>query len=415
MKGRAGKTERDGQNTAAARSGSRHSTPAGIAYTAPGPASSWQFKEARFVAVSPGLVQDGLQARQIAQLQAQASGSPAARRLTRLQEALDNRPAPTGLGRARRAESSSPAGTAPIQRYVMQRATPTGWKYCSSFAQETLYDTEQEAHAADVRLARGDVSEWQHGERFPTLYTYTHTRPTSQIGTAPQGPHTVPHVLVDEAFGRLSHRDEFLMAFYEQVPSPDDVRAIILKEKGGKFGEIDTEVERFLYDYTAIYDSVETAIWNDQTSLKVIQQQLRQMLERNPYATYGWKSKTSASRRSLKGKGERKGKKFRDSVDSGGGWRDQSSYDKFVDQREMMVDGKYEIPQEELEYDGPLDGQYSTQEELVEGVLCGQEVVGNTIHLFPTGEWQIVAIQIISRVSDGVPINAKIRLQRRGG
>lgn len=305
-----------------------------------------------------------------------------------------------------------------LQRYVMKRSSPKGWVYYSSYDPSKIYNTEEEAQKADSelesQLGEGDM-DWEEGTRFPTIYTYTHTNSSNQISDKPQGPHTAPHILIDQAFGKLQYQEEFLMTFYDQVPTPEDVREIILKEKGNNLGKQEFELERFIFDYTSIYNSIETAIWTGQTGLDKIQLQLRMMLERNPYATYAWKTNKPASKASLKYKNESRNAKFRDAVDTRGSskFRDRKGYDQFIDKREMLVNGNYELTQEEIEFDGPLDGEYASQEELVGAVLCGEEVVGNYINLYPTGEWQIVRIEIIYQ--NDIPQNAKVRLKRRGG
>src|SRR6478672_11256950 len=106
------------------------------------------------------------------------------------------------------------AGNRAVARWVGQRASPVAWVYYSSYEPGTLYATEAEARAADERLAAGQSSssamDWTPDTRFPTVYSYTHTPSTSQLGDKPQGPHTFPHVEVGHAVQGLSGREEWL-------------------------------------------------------------------------------------------------------------------------------------------------------------------------------------------------------------
>jgi hypothetical protein len=313
----------------------------------------------------------------------------------------------------RKLQSIMDLGT--IQRYVMRRTSPEGWVYYSSYDPSTTYGTEEEAQEADEELEkkhRGGLK-WEEGTRFPTLYSYTHIGTSNQLSDKPQGPHTAPHILVDQAFGKLQFQEEFIMVFYEQVPTPDDVKKILETEKGKGFGNQSFEMGRFLYDYDSLYNVIETALWTG-GDFGYLQLLIRMMLERHPYATYAWKSKTPASKRSLKNKSENRNAKFREAVDTGGKFSDPKGYNQYLDQREKLVEGKHNLSMEDVEFDGQLDGEYMSQMELVEAVIYGQEVVGNTINLYPTGEWVIQRIEIIYNHLD-VPVNAKIRLQRKGG
>src|SRR5262249_6265485 len=157
---------------------------------------------------------------------------------------------------------------------------------------------------------------------------------------------------------------------------------MMLEEKGGNFGTIAFEAERFLYDYESLYNTIEAALWAG-ADIQWLRYHIRRIMEMNPYAAYKWKDKSKASKRSIKNKGERRD---RGASDSGGQWRNQERHKRYLAKRAELHGGSFQISQELLEYDGQLDGEYVTQEELIEAVILGQEVVGNTIHLFPTGE-----------------------------
>lgn len=56
--------------------------------------------------------------------------------------------------------------------------------------------------------------------------------------------------------------------------------------------------------------------------------------------------------------------------------------------------------------------QYMNQQELMAAILDGKEQVGNTIFLFPSGEWRIKRVSI---AQSGQSFQVNIRLQRKGG
>ncbi len=308
------------------------------------------------------------------------------------------------------------AGNRAVARWVGQRASSVGWVYYSSYEPGTLYATEAEARAADERLAAGQGSSamgWTPDTRFPTVYSYTHTASTSQLGDKPQGPHTFPHVEVGHAVQGLKSREEWLQVFYEQIPDPEAHQQMLTTEKRTP-GAIAFELQRLSYDYRNLYEYVEAELWNSASNLDNLRALISRLLELNPYGTYGWKSKAAASHRSTKGKGERRGKA---KVDTGGRWQDQKAYEKFLENRKSLSQGDYMITDEELEYDGQLDGEYMSMDELLGAIVAGDEVVGNTIELYPTGEWVIRAIHLrTQKTDDGVIVTgARIRLGRKGG
>jgi hypothetical protein len=132
----------------------------------------------------------------------------------------------------------------------------------------------------------------------------------------------------------------------------------------------------------------------------------------HPYAAYKWKTTTPASKRALAHKGERRDKA---TADTGGKWLNGKRAGDYLDLRGKLHKGDYKIAEEELQYDGPLDAEYATLEELIQALIVGEQRVGDTIHLFPTGEWVIAGVQFITEGEDRVVTNARIRLRRRGG
>jgi hypothetical protein len=247
-----------------------------------------------------------------------------------------------------------PTEGSPIQRYVMVRATKSGWQYCSSYDQGTLYETAEEAQEHDTQL-ESEVKEGE-GTRFPTIYSYTHVKTTSQMNNTTQGPHTVPHIITDEGYEKLKDPKEFSQLFKEIVPSPEEVKKILSSETKGS-DKKRQDYQRYLFDYKSLYESIQTRISNDQNDY-LIKCEIRRILELHPYATYAWKSKTQAGGRSLKGKGEKRGQDFDESVDNGGRWQDQGKYEEFLRQRKKLYSGGFgfiiplDCPKEESTSEG---------------------------------------------------------------
>lgn len=327
-------------------------------------------------------------------------------------------------GRSGPALPVRPAVRGVVQPFVMRRQSPKGWVYCSSFDQSTVFDNEEEARAHDAKLiATADVSlTFQQLEkdgrrivkpkRFFTPYTYTHIRTTSELHDKQQGPHSFPFCQVDEGFKPLKDRAELLQVFYEQVPPPDEVEKLLLEEKNEKLGDIAHHIGRLNYDYASLYNDILALLADENSNVELLRYYIRRILEMHPYAAYKWKTQTQASKRALRGKGERKDQA---DADTGGVWRNKKRAGDYLELRGKLHKGDYQIAEEELQYDGPLDGEYATMEELIEALIVGQEKVGNTIHLFPTGEWIIAGVEFVTEGKERVVVSARVRLQRRGG
>lgn len=280
-----------------------------------------------------------------------------------------------------------------LQRFVMTRATPQGWRWYSSWAPKTTYDTPQAAAAADLLNEQHNFAlvAFVANARAPTLYTYTNTSVTSQITGTPQGPHTAPHAHVSHALGRLAGRESLLAAFYEQVPWPEQIITMICTEKACAPSGLDMSLQRFCFDYESLYGATERALWNAAVPIPFLQKAMSAIFDMNPYATYAWKSGRSASKKSTKGKGERLTVPFRQSVDTRARFVDQDAYEQYLDNRERLVEGEYE-------YD---EGEYG-EEEVEEGIydmdtLLGTvdaKQVGDTVEIWPSGEWIIESLRI---------------------
>lgn len=279
-----------------------------------------------------------------------------------------------------------------LQRFVMQRATPTGWQWSSSWKPGTLYATQIAATQADALLEQRNhgIVTWDAVTRAPTLYTYTNTNTNNQITGTPQGPHTAPHVHITTALGRLTGRESLMAAFYEQIPWPEQVVQMLCIEKNRTPDTLDDEYKRFSFDYNSLYGSTERALWNAAVPITFLQVAIGSLMDMNPYATYAWKSGVAASKKSTKGKGERATKPFRQAIDKRGRWVDKAAYEKFIDTREQLVEGEYEYGDEEPTEEDWDEGLH-TLDSLLAAVEPGQ--VGETVMIWPTGDWIIESLQ----------------------
>lgn len=292
-----------------------------------------------------------------------------------------------------------------LQRFVMTRATPLGWRYSSSWEPRTLHDTPQAAAASDALLEQRSVAlaVFVANARSPTLYTYTNTAVTSQITGTPQGPHTAPHAHVSHALGQLAGRESLLAAFYEQAPWPEQVVRMLCTETGCQPAALDMAYQRFLRDYEALYGATERALWNAAVPVAFLQTAIGAMLDMNPYSTYAWKSGRAASKRSTKGKGERLTVPFRQAVDTRARFADRAAYERFLDDRERLVEGEYEYEEGEPGEEEIEEGIYD-----MDGLLLTVEAkqVGDTVSIWPSGEWIIEALR-----TDGATV-VGVRLRR---
>lgn len=279
-----------------------------------------------------------------------------------------------------------------LQRFVMQRATPQGWRWYSSWAPKTVYDTPQAAAAADTLLEQHNFAlvAFVANARAPTLYTYTNTAVTSQITGTPQGPHTAPHAHVSHALGRLAGRESLLAAFYEQVPWPEQIVTMICTEKNCLPAALDMSLQRFCFDYEALYASTERALWNAAVPTAFLQKAMSAIFDMNPYATYAWKSGRSASKKSTKGKGERLTVPFRQAVDTRARFVDTNAYERYLNDRERLVEGEYEYDEDEYGEAEAEAGIYDMDTLLL---TVEPNQIGETVEIWPSGEWIIESLR----------------------
>jgi hypothetical protein len=216
---------------------------------------------------------------------------------------------------------------------VQRKASASGWQYYSSHDTGTTFGTEEEAKSHDKKQ-EATSAEPGIGERTPTFYSYMHTSPTSLIGNATQGPHTMSHVAVDDAFEKALATRTLSSVFAEQVPEPSEMEGLV----AGEFSKSNAKkramhLDRFNYDYASLHRSTTRAIKKDH---KYARSRVRRMMELHPYGTYGWKGNKKASASSLAGKGEKPDIHGPSSIDNGGKWTNQEEFDAFVKKRRLL-------------------------------------------------------------------------------
>lgn len=256
----------------------------------------------------------------VAQLQAAANSSPQVAQLKALQDGAN--------------------GGGPLQRKVEKRAAG---RWISTFDPYTEFPTKVLATQHDKQL-RKDGRE-QIKARVATLYTYTHTKPHCKIGSVPQGPHTVAHRVSLAALTSITTIAEVAAIFDEQVVSPDEAETFVRTDEAPPSGafssSLDPRIQRYLDDYESIYDALVLQIHSPTPDVITAKHLLNQLLNMDPYATYGWKSTNSASSGSLAGKGESMANPtFQDLYDKppSNSFRNDGNLDDFVDHREQMFD-----------------------------------------------------------------------------
>ncbi|MFC5743214.1 DUF4157 domain-containing protein [Dyella tabacisoli] len=187
------------------------------------------------------------------------------------------------------------------QRKVVKQS---GGKWYSDYDPYTLFDTKAKATAYDKTLktqGRDRIS-----SRVPTLYTYTHIKPTNKLSSVPQGPHVVAHRVTLTALQNTMDVDDAEEIFDEQVLAPDDLDEVMDEESpgGGYSSQMQPRVDRFTTDYRALYTSVEQELQKTSPDLITVKHGVNTLINMDPYATYGWKSTKAASKKHTKGKGE---------------------------------------------------------------------------------------------------------------
>ena len=152
--------------------------------------------------------------------------------------------------------------------------------------------------------------------RVPTIYTYTHTKTYAKLSHTLQGPHTIAHRLIYYSIINAELK-ELHKIFDEQILSPADVYDVVFKDEkpgSGYRKELENRLKRYYSDYCRIFNitineltkcnNMNKGRKNIDRELVSLKHHINQLLNMDPYAVYGWKTTESASKSSLKGKGE---------------------------------------------------------------------------------------------------------------
>jgi hypothetical protein len=202
------------------------------------------------------------------------------------------------------------------------------------------FATKEQAAAHDKALKGKGVHKARRF-RVPTMYTYTHTKVGNRIGHTLQGPHTVAHRLILRALQSVKTMADVKEMFDNQVLTPGDVDAVMQEEApdGGYSTALQGRVDRALAAYRQIHTSLSAQIADPTSNLILAKHRLNKLMNLDPYATYGWKSMTKASKKSLRGKGENVAKPTFDHLldrPSSKSIRNADALDSFVDARKAL-------------------------------------------------------------------------------
>jgi hypothetical protein len=220
---------------------------------------------------------------------------------------------------AAKADHAKPVPAAqPVAQLAVKKQKAGHWY--SDYDPYRTFPTKAAAQLHDKKLKKDGATGSLHF-RVPTLYTYAHTRVTSKLSRALQGPHTVAHRLTLRALQAIKTMDDVRIILDDQVLEPDDVDEVMTEEgpQGGYAEPMKGRVDRYKQDYRTIHGGLSamltpaatvgtaaTTITITDGKLRAAKHRLNQLLNLDPYATYGWKSATKAGRKALKGKGENK-------------------------------------------------------------------------------------------------------------
>ena len=223
-----------------------------------------------------------------------------------------------------------------IQREVFEYKEDDELKgYYTDLNPSYFYPTEADAEDYEASIAL-PVAPCE-GQRPPTLYTYTHTKP-SNVLIANQGPHTLGYAAIGKAFS--DDQRSLVDIFHEQCPSPQIWRNMVLYEKSISIIEERGFSQRLLRaykDYFALYRETASCIASGDAvnSRKYI---LR-LMQLHPYATYAWKTKTPCSHSSSAGGGENSNIMDDRNIDEGGirYWKDVEAASNYISLRRRLA------------------------------------------------------------------------------
>lgn len=241
------------------------------------------------------------------------------------------------------------AAPQPVAQLTVKKQKAGHWY--SDYDPYRTFSTKAKAQAHDRELRDDGATGGLH-YRVPTLYTYTKTRATSKLSHALQGPHTVAHRLTLRALQAIKTIADVKSVFDDQVLAPDDVDEVMVEEapKDGYKGQIEVRIERYKADYRSIYVALDKMLIPPATApsvgvaagnLRGAKHRLNQLLNLDPYATYGWKSATRAGKKALKAKGENKATPtFEELLDrpKSTSIRNSDALESFIRARQKMFD-----------------------------------------------------------------------------
>jgi hypothetical protein len=175
----------------------------------------------------------------------------------------------------------------------------------TSYDPYTSFNTQKEAKDHEKLLR---PSKQEFNSRVPTLYTYTHIKPTNKLSNIPQGPHTYAHKGMLVPLQNVTTKDEIKDLYDSQILDPNDLNDVMDEEepKKGYDSNMQSRIDRYKDDYRDIYDETELMFKQKSPNLIELKHNVNKMMNMDPYQVYGWKSTSSASKKSLGGKGEGK-------------------------------------------------------------------------------------------------------------
>jgi hypothetical protein len=218
-------------------------------------------------------------------------------------------------------------------------------RWYSDYDPYTTFTTRAAAAVHDKSLRNNGVTKRRHF-RVPTLYTHTHTKPHNKLSRALQGPHVVAHRLTLQALQNAGTLADIQSIFSDQVLKPNDVDELIDEEgpPTGYSAQLSPRIARYLAAYTKTYTSLKALIKGNTTDLIRAKHRLNKLLNLDPYATYGWKTVTAASKKSLAGKGENvPNPTFQQLVDKppSNSVKNSDAQDSFLKAREQLYDDNF--------------------------------------------------------------------------
>jgi hypothetical protein len=218
-------------------------------------------------------------------------------------------------------------------------------RWYSDYDPYTTFTTKAAATVHDKALRNQGVTKRRHF-RVPTLYTHTHTKPHNRLTRALQGPHVVAHRLTLQALQSAGTLGDIQSIFDDQVLRPRHVDELIDDEAppSGYNTQLSPRITRYLATYRRIYKRLKGQITGNSTDLIRAKHRLNKLLNLDPYATYGWKSLTKASKKSLASKGENVvNPTFNQLVDtpSSASIRNSDAQDSFLQAREQLFDDHF--------------------------------------------------------------------------